>query len=507
MNDGQGQPTAFLFTSESDYFALKDVLLAGLRNVTSEGIGVRVRGGSILTSAVETLETTYGVFEDGRGRSLERYTQGVRPALEFQRRIALWRSLRFVWGADLASIPAQHLDTLVVSALSTSSALHLAERLNDVSPLLSVGQFNPGEPLADWYLWRTLILTAMVSQGETVRALEDAPEFSQDSDGEWFLDPRPDTYRPPGVRGFFVVSEFDETERSVILEPRAFPFDVPSDLPKAAPLSSRRTPVSRVVQGLQFETGKRISSQDDRDATATVRRSQAELEFPDAWHLEQKVALYLLDPEQKEQKWRGFAAMGYRSPDALVLAGLLSSALLSDFPFDDARPTADGALQFSVPVLLPGSRGGKVPLMTAWYYKPGTGVQLSTALPNVTATEYASPRLIPPECLESWNRLIDYVEAEASAFGVDYVSSAKSFGGWLWVPEVGSTSQADFYRWLKRHKRVDTFTRVAYGGRVAQYFPVGAGLATETQVAAELRLAQAVLATCGIRAAVQMHGD
>ena len=94
-------------------------------------------------------------------------------------------------------------------------------------------------------------------------------------------------------------------------------------------------------------------------------------QFPNPNRVEQKVRGYLLfSRTQEEQKWLAFANHGFLDvgDTALVVASLLSSVFFGDFPSAEIRPTADGALQFTVPVLLQSYRG-YLPLTTSWSYR------------------------------------------------------------------------------------------------------------------------------------------
>ncbi|MFC5009527.1 hypothetical protein [Nocardioides plantarum] len=398
------RPGVFVFDDDVHWARM---LKAVLGHLTSSGrtgppAHVRIKSGDILRDSGFASALSYGPFVENEGRTLLSWQDRRRAALDRDHEVRL-REILDVHNPS----PKQPLvgsPALVFSHIDDDD-LTATRGLGEVgSNLIAHGRFDPRDPVVASLLWGQMLPTVVVSHGRVLERLEDEPELEESGGTLLLTNP---TRSFVGEAIFY--EAFDET---VYTDERALGWDMPDPLPIPAPPPQHDTPVGQVLRRIEDRTGPRISSQDRREDGADVSRTLAFHQYPNPNEVERKVRTYLLDPGHEKQRWVEFADHGLldRGTTALLVASSLSSVLLSPFPAADIRPTADAALQFTVPVALP-TRRGHLLLTTSWTFRdrtnplatadlgdgdprdpgPASGLWLATAHPNPREDEYGSP--------------------------------------------------------------------------------------------------------------------
>lgn len=515
--------SAIIFESSEEWSELRDEVLTTIANFEPR-VRTRVRAGMVLTTSRYVDDVTYGPFEQGAGRRLECHKIGHRAQVEIDRDRHLQNVLTCVPKGLTSDAPLGlriiYRDALTFSDLDPRLLRRLLGLPVVARHLIAYGQLPTNDRLVFELLWLLMTPSAIVSDGVIIDSLEDSPEFSSG--------PEPTLLRTVEPRlGQGVFFEFDG---HVYVDDAVATCVIPPPPSPPAPLLTlrRETPVGRAVGSIGISTGPRISSRDDAGAKASVSRSEGFYECPDVNVVEQKVKRFLLDKGHEMQRWVDLADHDHLDvgDGALVLASLLSSALYGDFPVLDPRPTADRALQFTVPVLLPLSRRGRrLAMTTCWTYRagdltsadladrggqgaPSTGLWLATAHVDRTHTEYAEPAFSPFDATANdWGGLVKFVESEGLRAFASSAATIKLAGGWLLVPHTNERNAA-FAKWVRANRGGQVYERRKLGGRVTAFRPEPLrrlGCATGTAVA--LRFVQSLLGMAGIRSYVDMHYD
>ncbi|TYL50022.1 hypothetical protein FXB39_10145 [Nocardioides sp. BGMRC 2183] len=513
------QPAALVFADTVHWWRMRSAVLRHLTNPAPgrPATHLRARSGDIIRLTRLTSAVTYGPHDAEEGRELRSRSEGRRGAVDHDHETLLRRTL-----SDTERRPAQPLlgsAALTFSDISDPTLRELTE-LEDVQDhLIAQGRFDPTDPVLLNLLWSNMIPTAILSRGRLIDRLEDAPE----------LEPAAETLvitSPSGLElGEAIFHEADDD--AVYTDNRALGWEIPPPLAPVPPPPEHDTPIGLVLARMEDRTGPRISGQDEPEADANVSRSLSFHQFPDPNTVEQKVRAFLLNPRHPKQRWVDFAQHGLldRGTAALVLAANLSSIFYSPFPATEIRPTADGALQFTVPIALPTPRGYLL-LTTSWAYRnasdplssadlsdmdlpasEATGLWLATAYPNSDEMSYGHPlRTFYTPDVDDWAALAASVEASGRAAATRMRANAVSSTGWLGIPR-GTGRQEDFFKWVRRTRSPYTFTRKALGGQFLAYDPLRIPITGESEVSAALRIGQVILGMAGIRSYVQLHFD
>jgi hypothetical protein len=475
---------------------------------------------------------TYGGHEQGVGRREKSRTEGHKLIVELRRDARLSAALTLLpevptpgaGGATAARRrrPGVWANFNIVGreAVSFSSidgaTLQALVELPDFRPhVIAAGHFDPTEPVQFCQLWSLLVPDAIVTGGRILEAIEDVPTFLAD----WTTLTEVGQLTP-GDGAFY------ELLGDVYVDEGSTDCAIPLPLVAPKPVSTHETAIAIAMARAGLITGRRISTQDRPDVEATVSRSFAFYEFPNPNVVEMKVRDFLLNRRHPKARWRDLADRGYfdHGDGGLILASTLASVFHGSFETWDVRPTADAALQFTVPVILP-SAHAPLPLITSWTYRDGPapgssnlhddptstaryGLWLSTAHVDRSCEEYAAPAIVPFEPTTcDWNELVTFVEAEARSACTRFAADGVSAVGFLWVPR-GVGRQAEFFRWIRLNRDVRTHRRRAYGGSVALYSLVSLRTyESETGVSTAMRLAQTLLGMVGIRSHVSVHFD
>ncbi len=525
----QPNPATLVLSDTVDWSLARRAILRYLTSDVADEreAHLRIRAGQIMSTNRMLSSATYSPFVPDEGRSLKSYGQGPRVAVEHDLEQLLKMALRTpVTGDDpedpYASESSQILrnDTLSFSSIHEWT-LEAFVDLPEVRPhLVAYGPFDPDDSALKVLLWDQLVPVVVLSRGRILEHLEDEPEFDLSTEVPTLLNPTPNHL---GQAIFY------ESDDHVFVDERALGWEIPPPLAESVRTVEYDSPVGTIMSRSLFSTTTRLSPVDDPDAPASVSRSLYFHEFPNPNVVESKVKSYLLAEAQPEQKWLAFADHGFvdRGDTALVLASLFSSVFFSDFVANEVRPTADGALQFTVPVLLKSHRG-YLPLATSWVYrdsgdslktadlgdgdvrgpKLAAGVWLSTAYPDRNHDSHATPLGTPFNALTSdWAGLDEYVEQAAKSVASRMRANAYSTSGWLWIPR-GTGRQRAFYEHTRSHHRGSSYSRKHLGGQVTALDPLR-GLRTggESEVSSALRLAQVILGIAGIRSHAQLHFD
>lgn len=514
--------STIIFDPSEDWSDLRNAVLEEIAdNATT--VRTRVRTGMVLATSGYVSNLTFGPHEPGEGRRLERYSRGSQALIEIERDRHLQGALTCIPGMPRRAAPLGlriiWSEALTFTDLEPNLLSRLIKLPVVVRNLVAHGQVQTDDHVAYELFWRHLVPTAIVTDGVIIDRLEDSPEFSSDPEPTLIR-----TVEPEIGQGVFyewggLVYVDDAVAHCVIPPPPAEP--LPAD-------KRTESPIGRALASIGISTGARISARDDASSNAIVDRSEAFYECPDVNAVEYKVKNFLLSRTHEKQRWVDLADHGYvdRASGALVLASALSSALYDAFPVLDARPTADRALQFTVPILLPLSPWGRrLALTTSWTYRAGelntadlvdkggngpatTGLWLGTAYVDRRCDEYAEPVFSPFNAKSrDWSGLAEFVEARGLQAFIKGRSTIKSAGGWLLVPHTCERN-ASFASWVRRNRGGQVYQRNRLGGRVTAFRPAtlqGLGCATGTAYA--LRLIQSLLGMAAIRSFVDMHYD
>ena len=514
--------TIILDPSRDDWSDLRGAVLNEIAHNGSP-VRTRVRTGMVLATSRHVNDMTFSPYEPGAGRRVETFSRGPEALIELQRDQQLQKLLTCI--PDMPRKPAPLGLRIIWSDALTFTDLDpdLLSRLIRLPVvrrnLVAHGQVSSSDQVAYELLWRHLVPTAIVTDGVIIDRLEDSPEFT--------LDPEPSLIRTvdPGIgEGVFY-----ELGGLVFVDEAVAHCAIPPSPAEAPPPNQRvESPIGRALATIGVSTGARISARDDADSDAHVDRSEAFFEFPDVNVIENKVKGFLLSEAHEKQRWVEFVAHGYidREDGALVLASELSNALYGAGPVLEARPTADGALQFTVPILLPMSPWGRrLALASSWTYRAGvlesadladtgddgpavTGLSLGTAYVDRGCSEYAEPELSPFDAgCRDWAALAAHAEVRGLEAFTEGRATIKTAGGWLLVPHTSERNES-FAKWVRRNRGGQIHRRRRLGGRVTSFQPAtlrGLGCATGTAYA--LRLAQSLLGMAGIRSYVEMHYD
>lgn len=527
MSEAKQDPATIIFASEEEWPDLRTAILQTLARSQSGSapLRTRVRVGTVLADTSTVSRMTYGEHEVGVGRRQQRRTERHKMRVELDRDAQLAAALTIFTDAPEATLERSgawaNFRILGWEAVSFSSIdSETLQRLIDLPQwrrsIIAAGHFDPMDWVQFHLLWRCLRPHAMVTDGHILEAIEDEPTFLDDWTTLCEIDAL--TF---GHGAFYELMDF------VYVDEMAANYAIPVPLvgAKVAP-PGNDTPVAVAMSHAGPVTGPRISTQDRADSHATVSRSYAFYEYPDPNILERKAREFLLNRHHPKARWQDFANFGYldQGDGSLVLASTLASVLYGPFLPLDVRPTADGALQFSVAVLLP-SAHASLPLTTSWTYRDGPpptstdlddpgglsashGLWLATAYVDRRHEEYARPRVAPFEpTTRDWHELVDFVEAEAQAASTRVAADAASTMGFLWVPR-GSGRQSEFFNWIRANREAQTYRRRAYGGPVLLY-QLNSRRLSEGEIGAStaMRLAQTLLGMAGIRSYVSLHFD
>ncbi|WP_141399119.1 hypothetical protein [Curtobacterium sp. 'Ferrero'] len=373
--------------------------------------------------------------------------------------------------------------------------------------------FAVDNAIARYFVWDLLIPIVIAGEGVILTDYEDAPSTvfpAQGSGRMEFICDRDHTTEPESDGHFY---GFDVSE-ALAIEAGVYLPTMPQELPPAEPIVYHRSPLASVFDRLPHTGPARISKLDRPDANAHAEISEAMQQFPDFTRVKDKVRGYCLNPEQSEQKWKGFFQAGYdirEEGHVEILTALICSALNGEFPIRDARATADGRVQFTVPVALPTTDGGLVPLLTSWLGGGGVPLSLATAYRAAGFDELSGTAAIPADLCETtnWDALFAYVSAET----LNHASRLDGEGypffySTLWIEHADKRSRA-FATWVRKNRRgfSGVFSRVAFGGRVTFVrFPEEGNQVSAARAAAQANHAQVLFQLAGIRAHASLVG-
>lgn len=469
-----------------------------------------VRAGVLIPSTREIRSVRYSPYVEINGRKQMSRSENVQYVREMDRLSTTLGSVEAVSG--ILPTPEQllrsRLEIVSLGSLDEQAAQTLSEFVLGRRGVRAAFLFNEQEVGSNHYFWHSLSPLAIVSGDVLLWAIEDAPEFVSGTDGSEYLVYGSGPHTSATEGGFY---QF-HPRWTTLVEERFRDTSLPQEFAELRWPDPYDTPAGAAIRAIRTSAGPRISNQDDRSAEASVTRTRPLLEYPDPNDLEDKVRSYLLNPAHPEQKWLGFAKAGYflRGTDPIELAGLICGIFTEQFVVDESRPTADGAIQFSVRMLLPSRWKSFVPVHTAWYWREDRGIQLSTAYVDGGYDRSATiPAALPDEFRRSaeWSRVHELIGAMSGRLAEDAKADPTSVTGWLWISHDGERDR-EFAAWVRRNTRGSVFTRRALGGRVTQYLILGArGFGGESEFVAALRSAQALLATTGVKTYAEIVGD
>lgn len=368
--------------------------------------------------------------------------------------------------------------------------------------------------LARYFVWDMLITVGIAAEGSVFAHYEDAPSrvFPAEGSGRMeFICDRDHAAEPESDGHFY---DFD-VSGTVAVESGVYVPTMPQELPRAEPVPYHRSPLASVLDQLPHTGIARISKMDQADANAHTEISEAMQQFPDFARVAEKVRKYCLDRDQAAQKWTGFFEAGYdigEDGHVEILTALICSALNGDFPVREARVTADGHVQFTVPVALPTVDGGLVPLLTSWLGGGGISLSLATAYRSGGFDELAGTVSIPAHLCDAtdWEALFTYVSTQT----LDNTSRLDGEGypffySYLWIVHTDERSKA-FATWLRKNRKgsAGVFSRAALGGRATLVrFPHKGNQVSAARAAAQANHAQILFQLAGIRTHPSLVGS
>jgi len=510
-----GVAIVFRLEDVGDYFAVKRRILKWVRRRTVSS-GSRIRAGTILPAPSETLQVSYSQHAQDVGRRRMSWSTQVPLGRHHAWASELLSSAKFLARTvefDRLIMQPSSLDCISVSGLAESDLTRLSKLRWLRAFSVALVQIDPSNRIQRYFLWDRLGLTALISRNRLLESLPDVPEnFSEQPDGSLSFSV-PDYLRVSNPRTRFFYE--DDIFGGMYIDDRVVSFSVPvewASSPDTAEIAGMvRTPVAHAIHSMKSQTGSRISLQDDADSLAKFELPEWERQFPDFDQVLSRVEGYCLNVAHVSAKHDGFRTAGYelvRSGDSLALASHLVSALLGQFPVTDSHPTADGALLFSVPILIPGFNGATTRVTTAWNL--GTaGLSLSTAFVGSGATEFASSVRVGVDRESKFSDINYCISTVPKEFGLSVVTDRLFVSGWLWISHVDERSAA-FALWCRNQPSLMTrvFYRARLGGRVTSLrIPGAESFVGAAQAIGTLRMAQAILARCGIRAFVEVVYD
>lgn len=447
-----------------DYYDVLDELVVALRKANAS---VRVKGGALLELDGGRRRIQMSEYRPGTGRRLETSSRSrdlantrLRFAAMFSAAEKLYVSSEFAPSELLGNAPE------CISFSDVDEAL--AERLTEIArrsgTLMVALRWNESDVFAGDHLWRSLILTRVVTEGVILADFEEFPlnEIFDEDLLRWRRSRDP----WPPADGFFFSHD------SVIYPEEAFEhITTPVDLEPPEPPTPPRSPVERALDAVGLTPVLRISARATPNAPGRYDAPYPHLQYPDVALIERKVRDYCLNPTHAERKWEGFAAHGWdggHPTHSVQLASLLASALLLPFTPLDVRATADGAIQFGALVALPSFRYGYAPVMTAWVAKPGAALQLASAFVTSSNGAYLDPTFpFEPSSCVPWRDIVD----RAVRFGNEAAYDDVTAQARLFISRYGRGNTLT--RWLVRMgESHGEFRRAAVGGRCL-LVPVG----------------------------------
>lgn len=501
VDEPRGPRTFFIRDTYAD---AREELLTTLQSQRWIGTHARIKGGTIMTTAGRVVAATYSKYAETVGRRVTSQTVSVAIDEEVRRRADLIGSLAVhredEFALNLAD-PIRTLDCISVSDLPESAYVALADELLTNGLVEAAASWACDAELPRLYLWDRLPLTAVLSAGVLLTSVEDGPAgFGEDEHGRPFVIPASPLTGRDQARGQFY--EYG----GIIPEKRFAGLFLPTDLPTARRDSStvqhrQLSPVLTALRALGDTSTRRISPRDDRSVPGWTRLPPTAQQFPDFERVLGKVRTYCLNPTQTDRKWGGFASAGYslaRRGDAELLSHLLCGALLGPFEPRDTRVTADGAVQFSVNVLLPRRDRGYATVTTAWFAKADQPLSLGTAfISAVTGSCARGPVLTGAAMDGDWNVLLDEVTRLSSDYGRSIRDSPLSAKGHLVISHDNPRSRS-FALWARRNAASTTSTRVA--NRPVTLLVLPLGILGESLIYGAYRMAVTLLGFAGVDA-------
>lgn len=344
----------FLDFSDGSYWEARKAVLKelGLTNAVT-----LLKSGSVLPAPSDTQSAHYGPYQKGLGRTM--VTASNRTPADRQRQ---WVS-RLIASLEMNAPPQDFVramerhgvDCLAFSDLSDADWLRIRSLAEVEAVTSAYASFCVDDLYARYFVWDRLVLIGLASNGTVLSHYEDVPdEYGPvpGNDNLFTFRCLRDHARDPEVDGHF----FDNGDGYPLsVEKGTETIIVPQDLPDADEISYRQTPMAYALDSLPYQGVDKISTRDSAEENAQVALGDAVLHFPDLEQVQEKVREYCLNPNQIKRKFVGFGQAGYvvSEPHHVeILAAFVASALYQDFPIEEQRVTADGHVQFSVPVAL-----------------------------------------------------------------------------------------------------------------------------------------------------------
>jgi hypothetical protein len=384
-------------SSDSCLVLLLDLNIANYSDVQNEicrilkksNITARVKGGALLTERGTRHEVEVSSFLPGRGRSvkLSKSSGDVASSLYYFEQV-------FDEGALLAGKSADSFDEYLgnwpecisISSIPAGVVRNIAHLAASSPGVIAAYRWWPDNAAAMHILWRNLLLSRVISCGVVLADYQGVPLdlITDDDTLAWDRDREPEE----PVDGFFFP---DDYSADVFPENRFKDVLIPEDLSGPLPPRVLRTPLQYVLEQLGKEEVLRLGGKDDPTKPGVFTLPDFDWQYPDVGATERRLLNYCLDRKHKEQKWKGFYYYGWGTEalDPIKLAGYICSALLGPFVPESVGVTADGAIQFSLHVLVPSAKFVYMPVLTAWISEPGRPLRLTTAHVSPDYKEYA----------------------------------------------------------------------------------------------------------------------
>ena len=458
-------PLTFLFDlAGGSYYEVVDELVIALR---AAGASARVKGGALLELEGARRSIQMSPYSPGVGRRLQVSSHSrdiANTRVSFAAMLDSAEKLYVSSDFDPSWLLHNAPECISISDVDAALARQLTEIARRSNMLKLSLRWNENDAFAGEHLWRWLVLTRVVTAGIILTDFEEFPldEMFDEDLLRWRRSREP----WPPADGFFF--SYD----SAVYPEEAFEYlEAPPDIEPPRPPTSLRSPVERVLDAVGVDAVARISALDNPVAPARYDAPYFHIQYPDVALVERKIRDYCLNPIHPERKWEGFAAHGWdrRHPaHSIQLASLLSSALLLPFTPLEVRATANGAIQFGALVALPSFRHGYAPVMTAWFARPGSAIQLASAF-VVSSSEMSLDPTFPftPHAEVPWSDIVD----SAVRFGDQVAYDGVTAQARLFISRYGR-GNALTRQLVRSGESHGEFRRAAVGGRCL-LVPVG----------------------------------